>query len=244
MSIFFCCFSITFKSSRCFILAFVYKRKEKIWIHAQQLEIRWWKRYLANKNPTQYHAWKTSYWLRILKSIEHLLPENADSALDVACGPAGIFLVLHDKQVTAVDPLIADYEKYSFLKVADYPNVHFETLAFEDFVSNKMYPLVFAMNAINHFKDIDKAVKKLIQLTATNGRLILSIDTHRIKLLKYLLRWIKIDRMHPWQFSADEYRNMFQGNGMELKHESVINSGLVFQHRLMVFSKNKTITTP
>ncbi len=211
----------------------------KAWQTAQRLEITWWQSYLSRQNLDSYRAWKLAYWQKILKDIEYLFPQNAIRVLDAGCGPSGIFMALPNKEVTAVDPLIKRYNQFSFLNSDDYPHVRFEACPFESFDIGQPYPVVFAMNAINHFRDIEASVRKLIQCTAEDGLLVISIDVHRYKSLKHLLRLIKIDRMHPWQFDGSEYRSMFQQNGVELKYENLIKKGFVFNHCLMVFAKKR-----
>jgi len=211
----------------------------KAWQTAQRLEIAWWQSYLSRQNPASYRAWKLVYWQNILKEIECFLPQNAKRVLDAGCGPSGIFISLQDKEVTAVDPLIKHYNQSSLLNFNNYPYVRFEACPFENFDTREPFPIVFAMNAINHFRDIEASIRKLIQCTAAGGLLVISVDAHRYSLFKYLLRWIKIDRMHPWQYNAPEYKTMFQQKGVELKYESMLKKGLVFNHRLMVFAKNR-----
>ena len=94
------------------------------WKIAQAAEIRWWQRYLKNKDTGDYATWKKAYWTKLLSEIglSALLNPNtaAQKILDAGCGPAGIFMVLTPQhQLTALDPLLNDYEK----KLADRKSV-------------------------------------------------------------------------------------------------------------------------
>ena len=81
------------------------------WKIAQWFEQRWWKSYLADKNPQDYLDWKKSYWKVFIAKLDLEHP-NEKAILDAGCGPAGIFIHLEGNQVTATDPLIDGYEKH------------------------------------------------------------------------------------------------------------------------------------
>ena len=74
------------------------------WKIAQAFEIRWWQQYLKNKPETDYQNWKTNYWNTFLQKNK-VKVEPQERILDVGCGPAGVFMVLPDQEVDAVDPL-------------------------------------------------------------------------------------------------------------------------------------------
>ena len=119
--------------------------RNKRWRIAQWFELRWWKNYLRGKNKQEYLAWKKNYWLNILEKIKNELnagSRNGDpvktvaskTVCDLGCGPAGIFIVFEENKVTAVDPLIDEYEKQtSFFAKSDYPNTTFINSTMEDF---------------------------------------------------------------------------------------------------------------
>ncbi|HQD13214.1 MAG TPA: hypothetical protein PLW43_09745, partial [Chitinophagales bacterium] len=50
------------------------------WRIAQSLELKWWKKYLSDKNINEYLVWKAGYWDEMLFSIEKFieLPEHHD----------------------------------------------------------------------------------------------------------------------------------------------------------------------
>ena len=127
------------------------------WKIAQAAEIRWWQRYLKNKNTSDYATWKKAYWTKLLSEIglSALLNPNtaAQKILDAGCGPAGIFMVLTPQhQVTALDPLLNDYEKkLAHFKQIFYPDVTFVSKSLESFDAEKQnFDTVFCLNAINH----------------------------------------------------------------------------------------------
>jgi hypothetical protein len=40
------------------------------WKIAQWFELQWWKRYLSGKSKEEYIAWKTNYWLQLMRTLE------------------------------------------------------------------------------------------------------------------------------------------------------------------------------
>ncbi len=209
----------------------------KKWQRAQRGELNWWKRYLKRKDPSDYLDWKLAYWKKVLSEAE-LGELNGLNVLDAGCGPAGIFMALPGCRVTAEDPLLEEYARHlSHFRPEAYPWVEFVNRAFEDFDTEQDFDLVFAMNAINHFRDLEKSVRKLCRLTMAGGRLVVSVDAHRFALPKYLLRWIPADRLHPHQYSAKEYSEMFISRGLPLVKHVVLKNGPVFRYVLMVFRK-------
>ena len=73
------------------------------WNIAQHLELRWWKKYLRNKDADQYLQWKRKYWHAFLKPVAHLIHlDPLKEILDAGCGPAGIFIILKEKMLTKI----------------------------------------------------------------------------------------------------------------------------------------------
>src|SRR5688572_1410418 len=97
------------------------------WKLAQWVELRWWKIYLHEKNKGQYLEWKKNYWNYILSKVSEVAQiDSSQTICDLGCGPAGIFIALPENEITAVDPLIDEYEKQiPFFRKQDYPNVTF-----------------------------------------------------------------------------------------------------------------------
>lgn len=112
----------------------VAKRKiNKKWRIAQFLEIRWWQHYLKKKDVDAYLAAKNNYWQRVLQQIELQVPSGA-KVLDAGCGPAGIFMVLPQAELVAIDPLLEAYaQKIEHFEAAAYSWVSFQAQMIEDF---------------------------------------------------------------------------------------------------------------
>jgi 2-polyprenyl-3-methyl-5-hydroxy-6-metoxy-1,4-benzoquinol methylase len=131
------------------------------WEIAQFFEIRWWQHYLGQQEVEDYLSRKKNYWEGILSACPFALSPSY-RILDAGCGPAGIFTILQDYQVDAIDPLIDQYEKVlPHFSRRQYPNTQFFPTTFEHFSPTATYDLVFCLNAVNHFKNITLAMEKL-----------------------------------------------------------------------------------
>ncbi len=190
------------------------------WKFAQALEIRWWKQYLSQKPVDQYLHDKKSYWRRVLKECDLKSAQVQGEVLDAGCGPAGIFTIFDQQNVTAIDPLLETYNKeLSHFKKGWYPNVNFQTLALEEMDFREMFDYVFCLNAINHVHDIELAPDKLVAAAKKGSTLVLSIDAHNYNMLKWLFRLIPGDVLHPHQYDLKEYRSMLSKRGCTITHE-------------------------
>ncbi|MCB0662836.1 MAG: class I SAM-dependent methyltransferase, partial [Saprospiraceae bacterium] len=124
------------------------------WRLAQYLELRWWQRYLRHKSVEDYLAWKNTYWQGFLEKMA-IHPEPDKTILDAGCGPAGIFIHFPNHPVTAIDPLLDQYEQnLPHFSKERYPNVTFHTTSLETYKSDQQYDYIFCINAINHVHNI------------------------------------------------------------------------------------------
>jgi len=204
------------------------------WHLAQKLEVWWWKKYLSRQEPTAYLKNKERYWQKILKLAE-MQPEEGARVLDAGCGPAGVFTVLKKNRVDAVDPLVDEYEaKLAIFSRINYPWVRFFTHKLESFVSPDLYATVFCFNAINHVEDIQKGFDALSAVLAPGGALVLSVDTHRYKVLKWLFRILPGDALHPHQYDREEYVRFLEQRGFRIVREELLRRELIFDYRLWV----------
>jgi 2-polyprenyl-3-methyl-5-hydroxy-6-metoxy-1,4-benzoquinol methylase len=207
------------------------------WKIAQYFELLWWRKYLRNKDKATYLTWKKNYWQTLLNKIEtDVKMEPSKPAIDLGCGPAGIFIALPLKNITAVDPLLRQYETNThFFKRSDYPNVDFVQSTIEDFDSARLkFNLVFCMNAINHVNDMERGFEKLKELCAENGTIIISIDAHNFSFFKHLFRLIPGDILHPHQYGLNEYKNFLERGGYKISNSLLLKQEFFFNHYLMV----------
>ena len=207
------------------------------WKIAQAAELKWWQNYLKNKDSKTYIEWKKSYWKDFLKKCNLYLPDNS-VCLDAGCGPAGIFIILENMKVFAVDPLI---DKYEMLEVFDknlYPYVNFINSPIEHFNIEKQYDFIFCLNAINHVADLEKSISNLSALLKSGGTLVLSTDVHRHRLLKPIFRLLPGDILHPQQHSLKDYRKMLLDRKLEIADEILIKKTAIFNYYAFVLKKS------
>ena len=206
------------------------------WQLAQWAEIRWWKRYLKNREPHTYLEWKMSYWSAFLKKLEVSPPPKA-RILDAGCGPAGIFMALPGCQVDAVDPLLVQYAALPHFTPQDYPWVTFHAAALESFGIQTPYDWVFCLNAINHMRDIPGSVQQLSRALQPGGRLVVSVDAHNHRLLRKILRLLPLDVLHPYQEDLHGYRTLFSNAGFFEISSVCYKKGLIFDYWILNLQK-------
>lgn len=215
------------------------------WRVAQYFEQRWWQSYLAGKPVDEYLAWKRSYWNNVLHKAIKTVPElavqmnnNSLNILDAGCGPAGVYLVLNDHHVTAIDPLWSTYQQqFGHLGYASMSHVQFNTLPIESLDISETMDMVFCMNALNHVADIELATQKLIDALRPNGWLIITMDTHNYSILKWLFKSIPGDILHPHQNDRKGYIDLIASLGADYIGAELLKSGTIFDHELIVFKK-------
>lgn len=207
------------------------------WSIAQHAEIRWWQNYLKKKPVTDYSSWKTSYWKDFLLKTK-VSPKTGSEILDAGCGPAGIFTILNDMKVDAVDPLLDSYEeKLDHFKKDLYPNVSFFCMQLEQFRPEKSYDVIFCLNAINHVDNLNACLDILVACLRPGGQLVLSIDAHNFQALKHIFRFIQGDILHPHQYDLAEYRDMLVSRGLEVQNEVCCKEEFLFNYYALVCRK-------
>ncbi len=206
------------------------------WRLAQWVELRWWKRYLKGKNKQTYLNWKREYWKSVWNKIAKVIPLTPTSTIaDMGCGPAGIFIAFPGHSVTAIDPLLQQYETHlPFFERSDYPNCLFITSGIEDFEIASAFDIVFCMNAINHVKDMEKAVDVIVKATKRSGYLVISIDAHNHSFFKMLFRLVPGDILHPHQYDLKEYQSFLEKRGIKIKKTELLKQEFFFNHYLIV----------
>lgn len=207
------------------------------WKLAQAAEVRWWKAYLRKKNPEDYLRQKADYWRRVLRTAQ-FEPAPGALVLDAGCGPAGVFLILNEQEVHAVDPLLEAYRaSLSHFEPSRYPNVRFFNQPLEGFQPPALYDTIFCFNAINHVANLGESLDVLAGALKPGGRLLLSVDAHNYAFLKKLFQWLPGDILHPHQYSLKEYRCMVEGQGLEVERTVRLKEGAVFDYYLMVVGR-------
>ena len=208
------------------------------WKVAQWAEIRWWKRYLKNKDKTTYVEWKKSYWNELLLQLGDDLTLSPNLfVLDAGCGPSGIFTILEDQEVIAIDPLLNQYKHLPHFDINAYPDTQFIEKSLEDYQGTNVYDTIFCMNVINHVKDIKKSTDNLIESLKPEGQLLLTIDAHNHRFFKHLFRALPGDILHPHQYDLKEYKTMLEERKMKVIKTVHIKKSFFFDHYLILAEK-------
>ncbi|MBS1617596.1 MAG: class I SAM-dependent methyltransferase, partial [Bacteroidetes bacterium] len=219
------------------------------WKIAQWFELKWWQRYFSGKDKAAYYTWKRQYWQKLLDQIADVLPlGEARTIADLGCGPAGIFTVFPDKKVTAVDPLMDNYEQsLPFFDRKDYPYTTFINQSLEEFEAPKSpegdlnsqgaFDITFCMNAINHVADIDLAYDRLVAATKDGGHVVVSIDAHNHSFFRWLFRLIPGDILHPHQYNLSEYDLFLTTRSCRIEKTVLIKKEFFFSHYVQVAKK-------
>lgn len=210
--------------------------KQLRWKIAQAAEIRWWKNYLRKKDKNDYLTWKRQYWLKFLEQCDLAVPAQAQ-CLDAGCGPAGIFTILDTQQVTAIDPLLDQYQHLEHFNQQDYPNVQFQTMPLEQLAVVEHYDYIFCLNAINHVADLTKCWQALMQAAKPGGTLVISIDAHNYSFFKRLFRLLPGDILHPHQYDLKEYQSMVTQYGGQLLRSIHHQQAFFFDYYSLVIQK-------
>jgi 2-polyprenyl-3-methyl-5-hydroxy-6-metoxy-1,4-benzoquinol methylase len=211
------------------------------WKIAQWFELQWWKRYLTGKSKEEYIAWKTNYWMQLMRTLElERTIEEANTIIDFGCGPFGLPLANQQwkKELTAVDPLLDEYATtIPFFNKQDYSGTHFITLSMEDFSSLEKFNLVFCMNAINHVHSMDKAFDVVVGSAQQNSKIVVSIDAHNFSFFKFLFRLIPGDILHPHQYDLKEYSRFLESRNCKIEQAVCIKQEFFFDHYVLVARK-------
>lgn len=214
------------------------QRNNLRWKIAQAFEIRWWQHYLKGRSEAEYLDWKRQYWTDFLANNQ-IETSAGQRVLDAGCGPAGIFIVLANQKVDAVDPLLDQYErKLPHFQPTNYPWVDFHHAAFEDFEIKKRYDQVFCLNAINHVADLEKCFDLLVDACEPGGTLIVSIDAHNHQVFKNVFRLIPGDILHPHQYDLEEYQEMLTQRNCELLQTNLYKREFFFNYYVLIAKKS------
>jgi 2-polyprenyl-6-hydroxyphenyl methylase/3-demethylubiquinone-9 3-methyltransferase len=147
-------------------------------------------------------------------------------------------MVLEQAEVVAIDPLLKAYaEKLPHFVPEDYPWVQFENIMLEHLSVGEPFDYVFCLNAINHVSDLQRSLAILVEATKTGQSLILSIDTHRWRGLKWLFRLLPGDVLHPHQHSLTDYQALLKQQDLQIIQKHRLKPGWVFDYWVLVARK-------
>ncbi len=179
-----------------------------------------------------------AYWARTLADLNWEVKPGR-RVLDAGCGPAGIFIHLHQQEVvTALDPLLDRYEEdLPVFNRADYPEVRFLTQPLEQSIHESPFAAIYCFNAINHVADWEAALDALTSVAAPGCRMILTSDVHRHRWLLPVFRLLPGDALHPQQHPASDYRAALTIRGWTIEQERILRTEAIFNYVGWVVSR-------
>jgi 2-polyprenyl-6-hydroxyphenyl methylase/3-demethylubiquinone-9 3-methyltransferase len=209
------------------------------WQAAQFAERKWWQNYLKKKNVINYLVWKKKYWQSLWEiCLPYVSFQENTKILDAGCGPAGMYMLFPNHQISAFDPLLDAYEvDLPHFKRNMYPNVIFQNIGLEDFNNKETFDIIFCMNAINHVKNIESSYDTLVKCAHKSSSIIVTIDAHNSNFLKNIFKLLPGDILHPHQFNLKEYENMLTFRGCKISHIQLLKKEFFFSHYIMIAEK-------
>jgi 2-polyprenyl-6-hydroxyphenyl methylase/3-demethylubiquinone-9 3-methyltransferase len=82
-----------------------------------------------------------------------------------------------------------------------------------------------------------KSIEILAQALKPDGRMILSTDVHRHKLLKPIFRLLPGDILHPQQHSLEDYRRTLLKYNLEILKENLVKRTTIFDYYAFVLKR-------
>lgn len=208
------------------------------WNTAQFFEIRWWKNYLDGKEVQEYLDWKRDYWNNFIEKYCIWSETTGEKVMDAGCGPAGMFIILENSDIHALDPLLEDYEKgLDHFSPDMYPKVTFHPKPLEVYNGPKDFDTIFCLNAINHFQDMRQSLEILYDMAKPGADVFISIDAHNYSLLKWVFRAIPGDILHPHQHDRKDYIRIIENAGFKFERDVEVKREMIFTYTLLQFTK-------
>lgn len=210
------------------------------WKIAQAAEVRWWQNYLKRKDKSEYYTWKQNYWRSFLDDINFSLKAEKLRILDAGSGPAGIFTILDQHEVVAVDPLLDKYQsQLAQFDTSDYPFTNFITAPLEQIDITSSFDVVFCLNCINHVGSIPESISKLYASMKAGGQLVISTDAHNHSALKKIFQLLPGDILHPHQYDIAEYESFLVDAGFEIQKSQKVSTERIFSYWVIQAIKPK-----
>lgn len=190
------------------------------WEDSQKNEEGFWKSQFAIDNTDQYH--RNGYYRSLMEGVCSYIKDFLDSQdmgdkilLDIGSGPEGILHVLEAKEKYAIDPLMNNYEKMGY-KIYD-NNVTSIHGSAEDLCGyENKFDIIFCLNAIDHFCDIDKSISNINSSLKIDGFLILMTDLRKKN---------ELDCYHKMSLSVSEISKILEDNNFTIDRQMEFNHG-------------------
>jgi ubiquinone/menaquinone biosynthesis C-methylase UbiE len=202
---------------------------QRRWRHAQEYERSYWEGLasriaLGSAGQLDWYAWKAGEMEKLL--ADHLNPETKKTAkiLEIGSGPIGIVSFLKWGERYTIDPLENFYKTNPVLSQMRDSAVRYEQgtgekLPFE----SEFFNLVILDNVLDHVHTASNVLHEIYRVLSKDGKLYLCVNIHRPwgGFLHSILSRLKIDKGHPYTFTAKSIRTFIQGHRFSILTEFI-----------------------
>lgn len=199
------------------------------WQIAQSYEKEYWKRIadtIASDSEKQlsWYDWKASEFEKNLSDSECVLNKEQARVLEIGSGPIGIVSYLKWGERYALDPLTDFYKENPLLVEVRDPSVNYLTGGGEDIpFPDGHFSIIIIDNVLDHVQEPHKVLNEIHRVLPKNGILYIELNIHTVWgfILHSVLSRLKIDKGHPYSFTAGKIRDYLGKHGFSIRHESI-----------------------
>ena len=199
----------------------VLKIDEIRWNDSQKNEKYFWESQFRIGNIDQFN--RNAYYQSVMEGVcpyirDFLYSHNLEDKvlLDIGSGPEGILHKLEAKEKHALDPLMEEYENMGY-------DIHTNEVitnkgSSEEKISiyiNK-FDIVFCLNALDHFFNIDTSIKNIYSYLKDKGSLVLLTDLRTEN---------QLDCFHKMPVSDVEILSVLKNNNFIVDRQMIFNHG-------------------
>lgn len=122
-------------------------------------------------------SYESLYYMEQESKIRFLLSKitvkGSDKILDVGAGTGILESILPENKITAIEPS----DMADTIVKKGFKNVSVVKKRIQDFISNEKFDVVFCITVLQDIEELDRKsiVKKLFDITAKNGHLLISV---------------------------------------------------------------------
>lgn len=199
------------------------------WQVAQSYEKAYWKGVadtIASDSEKQlsWYDWKASEFEKKLNKITHEFSKEQARVLEIGSGPIGIVSYLKWGERYALDPLSDFYKENPLLVEVRDPSVNYLTGGGEEIpFPDGHFSVVIIDNVLDHVQEPHTVLNEMHRVLPKDGILYIELNIHTAWgfMLHTVLSKLKIDKGHPYSFTADKIRDYLGKHGFSIRHESI-----------------------
>jgi len=197
------------------------------WKTAQAYEMGYWQG-IADKIASDasqqltWYDWKAREFEKRLSTIDYKYTREESKVLEVGSGPIGIVSYLGWGERVSIDPLGDFYKSNKELVSVRHDEVNYITGKGEEIpYPDGYFSLVIIDNVLDHVDNAEGVLNEIHRVLAKDGILYMELNIHTLWgfLLHVLLAKLKIDRGHPYTFTAERIRKFLSDHGFNIDAE-------------------------